>query len=78
MMSISMPQQTNYYIKVNSILSLLLLVKKLIKCQDCEDKVLKLSINRFKCDACRSILCREHYKIGLIYGLIVDAFKLGS
>ena len=43
-------------------------VKKLIKCQDCEDKVLKLSINRFKCDACRSILCREHYKIGLIYG----------
>ena len=43
-------------------------VKKTVKCQDCKDKELKLSINRFKCDACRCILCRDHYRQGLIYG----------
>ena len=43
-------------------------VKKTVKCQDCRDKELKLSINRFRCDACRCILCREHFKQGLIYG----------
>ena len=41
-------------------------VRKVIKCADCNDNnELKLSINRFKCNVCFSILCRKHYKLGL-------------
>ena len=43
-------------------------VKNKIKCKDCVDNEIKLSINRFKCNSCASILCREHYKLGLIAG----------
>ena len=43
-------------------------VKKKFKCKDCENNEIKLSINRFKCNACRCILCRKHYKLGLIAG----------
>ena len=41
-------------------------VRKVIKCMDCkEHNVLKLSINRFKCNVCFRVLCRKHYKLGL-------------
>ena len=41
-------------------------VRKVIKCADCKvNNELKLSINRFKCNVCFSILCRKHYKLGL-------------
>ena len=41
-------------------------IKSIKTCIDCnQEKELKLSINRFKCNVCSRILCRKHYKLGL-------------